>query len=205
MTTAAERRTAHRAGRSSGFDKRFTAASKRRFYFSPGAGFVHRSRLHNIAGAATTADKAYWVYLGCSTQPFTAAYVKAQVTTGAAAGAQTAEVAIATSSTGPSGAAKTLTVVAKTGTLDDLTGTGLLGNSSSLAYTVPADTHVWIGFRENMAGGRPQLYGLTFDGGAGEVLSTATAGVLAVGTSYTGALITSSAAWMAPALVLVEG
>lgn len=201
--TSAERSALHRAGRNYSTDRRISLAAKNPMISANEACSIHRSPLPTIAGAATTADKAYWVYVGRTARPITAAKVKFQVTTGGT-GAQTAEIAIATSGDGPNAAAQTLTVVAASGTLDDLTGTGVMGNTTSLAYQLSELTHVWIGFRENMASGRPQLYGHTFDASTGSILSTATAGVLTVGTSYTGALITAAVTWQAPALFLSE-
>lgn len=200
--TASERQAFHRAGRNALMDRRVSEASKNNT-FSPGDSSCHRSKLPTIAGAATTANVAYWVYVGRTAKTITAAKVLFHVTAGAAAGAQVAEVAIATSDAAPNRAAQTLTVVAVNATLDDLTGTGPKGNTTAMTTSIAPNTHLWVGFRENMAGGRPDIYGHTFDCSNGEILSTAAAGVLAVG-SYTGALITASVAWQAPALFLSE-
>lgn len=192
-----ERRAAHRVGRSRNVDKRWLPAA----HFSvvrPSQQNILDADLPTIAAAAATADRAYWVYVGQAVKSFTLNKIRGHVSTGGT-GAQTAEMAVATSSSAPNGAAVTLTVVAVSGSLDDLTGTGVLG-SPDLSYAVDPSTHIWLGVRTNMASTQPQFYGHTFDASRGEILITSTAGVLAVGTSYTGALITAALTWQAPAL-----
>ncbi len=199
--TASERQQAHRAGRSGAMNKRIQGASVQNALDAGEFGFG-RSALPTIAGAATVADKAYWVYVGRAARPCTATNVKFWVST-AAAGAQVAEVAVATGSA-PNAAAQTLTVVAVASALADLTvAYASKQNTTSFGYAVNASDHLWVGLRTNMATTQPTVFGHTFDCSNGEILSTASAGILAVGTAYTGALITESVAWQAPALVLV--
>lgn len=199
--TASERQQAHRVGRSSAVSKRFQAASVQNALDAGEFGFG-RSALPTIAGAVTVADKAYWVYVGRAARACTATNVKFWMST-AGAGAQVAEVAIATGSA-PNAAAQSLTVVAVASTLTDLTvANASKKNTTSFGYAVNATDHLWVGLRTNMADTQPTVYGHTFDCSNGEILSTTSAGILAVGTTYTGALITESVAWQAPALVLV--
>lgn len=164
--------------------------------------FELRSHLPNIAAAALTEDTAYFVYLGKTNKRLNAKKVLFHVVTGGS-GAQTAEVGLFSSPAAPNRAAQTLTKLAATGTLGDLTGTGVLGNSSDFGTSIPAGTHLWAGIRTAMATNEPQVYGLTADMSAGNVLSTATAGALTSGTTFAGALITASVtAWQAPCLTL---
>lgn len=192
--TDPERRAAHRAGQSSSMAKRVSLASQSAVCDTQEQRVVF-SNLPRIAGAITTANTAYWVYVGRSSAQFTINKVEFAVTT-SAVGTQAAEVAIATSPLGPNKAAQVLTVVAVNATLTDLTAAaGMNANTVAMAYLVP-DTglHLWAGVRFNMGTTQPQCYGLTGDFSEGQVLSTAAAGVLAVGT-YTGALITHAVTW----------
>lgn len=195
-----EKQAAHKAGQSAGVAKRVLAASQNTIQ---GAGdqLALRSQLPTIAGAALASGTAYWVYVGRAAEKIAAARVRAYVTS-AGAGAQTAEVAVATSATPPNGAAQALTVVAVSGSLDALTATGTKGCSADLAVAIDPSSYVWVGIRTAMATTQPSVQGHTMDCLNGECLSTAAAGVLAVGTSYAGALIADSVAWQAPALFL---
>lgn len=164
--------------------------------------FIMQSRLAPIAGAALTEDTAYFVYLGTLKKNVTALKIYFHVTTGGT-GAQTAECGLFSTPTAPNRAGQVLTKLAATGTLGDLTGTGVLGNTNSFALDVPAGTHLWAGVRTAMATNEPQLYGLTADMSHGRVLTTATAGALTAGTTFTGALVTAAdVTWQAPALTL---
>lgn len=179
-------------------NKRFSEASVSNVT-DPAEFNILRSALPTIAGSALTADKAYWVYVGRVKRGTTLNKVLCHVTTGGT-GAQTAEIALATSDNAPNRASQVLTVVAVDGSLGDLTGTGVLGSGSALGYAAQQTVHLWAGIRTNMASTQPAVYGHTFDASNGEVLVTATAGVLAVGSTYTGALVTAAVTWQAPAL-----
>lgn len=197
--TSNERQQAHRAGRSSAMNKRFAKAEFQNSQDAGEFGFM-RSALPTIAGAALTADKAYWVYVGRCARDIKMNQVHFYVSTGGT-GAQAAEVAIATGSA-PNSANQTLTVVQVAATLSDLTGTGVMVNTTGFSYVPDIGAHLWLGLHVNMASTQPTVYGHTFDCSNGEILSTATAGVLAVGSTYTGSLITASVAWQAPALYI---
>ena len=163
--------------------------------------FVMESRLPRIAGAALTEDTAYFVYLGTLKKNITALKLFFHVTTGGT-GAQTAECGLFSTPTAPNRAAQTLTKLAATGTLGDLTGTGVLGNTNSFALDIAAGTHLWAGIRTAMATNEPQIYGLTGDKSYGRVLSTATAGALTASSTFAGALVTAAVTWQAPDLTL---
>jgi hypothetical protein len=196
--TPAERQASHRAGRASRMESRIDKAS-RASIAEPMAQNYFRSGLAHIAGAALTADTAYWVYLGRAQKDIVVNTVKIFVTAGGT-GAQVAEFAIATTDQAPNGASQVLTVVDIDAALSDLTTTGVKTPGAVMNFPLDSSTHFWVGLRTNMATTQPAAYGLTLDNSTGHVLSTATAGVLAVGSKYTGAIITASVAWQAPAI-----
>lgn len=154
-----------------------------------------------IAGTTTTGATAYFVYLGRTNRRLSAQKVLFRVTTGGAS-TQAGEVGVFSSPVAPNGAAQTLTKIVATGTLDDLTGTGTLGNTTAFNKTIPAGTHIWAGYRVDMASTEPTVIGLTGDESNGAVLSLGSATAFTSGTTYAGALITAALTWQAPNLVL---
>lgn len=161
----------------------------------------YRSPLVSNGTLALTEDTAYWVYVGYTTEAVTPKYVKFAVSVGGT-GAQTAEVALASSTTAPNGGNLTLTKLVADGTLSDLTGTGVMGNSSAMATAVSAGVHLWAGLRTAMATNEPTCATLSRDYSRGEILSTATAGALTGTGPWTGALITHALTGQAPDLVV---
>lgn len=147
-------------------------------------------------------DTAYWVYVGQVVEAVTVKHVEFVVGTGGT-GAQTAEVAIASSPLAPNKANQTLTKIAADGTLSDLTGTGIMRNTSSMAAAVPAGTHLWAGIRTAMATNEPTLVALTRDWAHGNILVTATAGALTGSGPWTGALVAHALTAQHPALRVV--
>jgi len=162
---------------------------------------VFESKLPQIAGAVTVEDVAYWIFCGTISIPITAAFVKFHVSTGGAS-TQVAEVALASSPLPPNGAAQVLTKIVANGTLSDLTGTGVMKNTVSLATVIPAGTHLWAGLRTAMGTTEPTVWGHTADRSTGQILSTATASALTGAGPWTGALITAAVTWQAPALMV---
>lgn len=134
---------------------------------------------------------AYWVYLGYYPEAVAVNFIKFLVAS-AGSGSQTAEVCLASGSSAPSAASVTLTKIAANGTLDSLTGTGLKGNTSSMAAAVPAGTHLYVGIRTAMATTQPSLNGLYRDYGHGYLLRTASAGALTGSGPWTGAVLSGS-------------
>ncbi len=135
---------------------------------------------------------AYWVYVGRMEQAVTVAFVEFHVPT-LGAGAQTAEVAVASSPLAPNKANQTLTKIGATGTVDTLSATtGVKRNTSTLAQAVAAGTHLWVGIRTAMATTQPTCVGLSIDMNQGALLSTAAAGVLTGAGPWTGAKIAAS-------------
>lgn len=161
--------------------------------------FILRSPLPRIAGAVTVADVAYAVYLGKTTRAVTLEKVLFYVST-AGTSTQVAEVGFYSSPTAPNRAGQTLTKIVATGTLDDLTGTGVMGNTTAFSQACAAGVHLWAVLRTEMAGTEPTVYGLTADNANGAILSMTTAGALTADETLTGAIITASVAWQCPNL-----
>ena len=162
------------------------------------------SLLQKIAGTTTTGATAYFVYLGKTNKKILANKVIFNVTTGGAS-TQVGEVGLFSTTSAPNGAAQTLTKLMATGTLDDLTGTGILGNTTAFATDVAAGVHLWAGYRVDMASTEPTVVGVTGDNSRGRILSLGSAGVMTSTSTYAGALITHAFTWQAPALALTIG
>ena len=147
-------------------------------------------------GITSTAQRISWSYIGYTQKSLVVDYVQFIQMGAVPAGAQVAELGLATSTSAPDGTAKTLTCIASTGVLPDLTvGTfpSTLGiarqNTNALAYTVSPCTHLWAAIRTEFAGTQPTYLAVNLDLSVGFVQTTATVtSPLAVGTSYTGAL-----------------
>lgn len=134
-------------------------------------------RMSGLATFLPTDGTAYWAYIGRTSHAVTLNFVNLRVTTGGS-GAQTAEVALASSPLAPNRAAQTLTKIAASGSLDGLTTAGVKQNTVALAAVVPAFTHLWAGVRTSMGGAEPTTSALSRDHGQGELMSTDAAGAL---------------------------
>jgi len=162
-------------------------------------------RSANLSVAGTfqlVEDTAYWVYLGLTTEALTIKHVEFAVGTGGT-GAQTAEIALASTPLAPNKAAQTLTKIAADGTLSDLTGTGVMRNTTTLAASVPAGTHLWAGLRTAMATNEPITSGLSHDWAQGHILVTATASALTGAGPWTGTIVTHALTAQGPNLSAV--
>jgi len=202
--SSAELSAAHRSGRSYAMAKREAQASGTAVS-SADEQSIFASYLPRIAGALTVADKLYAVYVGRLNTKIALNYVEFATTTAAVGTGQACEVALLTSPLAPNKAAQTLTCVAAAAVTADLTGAAaVFRNATAFAYNIGNDTgvHLWAGFRVAMTGTptQPQVYGLTGDFSEGQLLALTTAGVLAAGTTYAGALITHAVTWQAPDL-----
>lgn len=151
----------------------------------------------------TITDTAYWVYCGTSPRARTIAHVEFRVGTGGT-GAQTAEVALASSPLAPNKTAQVLTKIAADGTLSDATGTGVMRNTTTMAASVAAGAHLWAGIRFAMATTQPILRALSADWGEGFILTTATPGALTGAGPWTGALVAEAITAQGPALRIVS-
>lgn len=156
-------------------------------------GRVFKSNLTNGVNDVTpTDDTAYFVYLGQTTKAITPKHVEFSVAT-AGVGAQTAEVGFFSSPTAPAKANQSLTKLVSTGTVDDLTTTGVKRNTSAFATSIPRGTHLWAGIRISMATTQPELVSLGHDFAQAQVLETASAGALTAAGPWTGAVMTDGA------------
>lgn len=158
----------------------------------PNSQRVFMSPLDAVPASILTSGTAYWSYVGLTTVAVTVKFVEFSVTT-AGAGAQTAEVAIASSPSAPNKANQSLTKLAATGTLNSLLATGVCRNTSSLATVVSAGTHLWAGVRIAMATTQPQIIGIGGDFGQGQYLTTAASGALTGAGPFTGTLVAGDA------------
>lgn len=121
---------------------------------------------------------SYYVYVGRTSRPYTAAFVEFQVST-VGAGAQTAEVGLFSSPLAPNKTGQTLTKLAATGTLDTLTsGTGVKRNTASLAASIPGGTHLWAAIRTAMATTQPTCTALFGDMGQAHIVTATGTGAL---------------------------
>lgn len=146
---------------------------------------------HSSTGRLLTSGTAYWCYVGQIPSATTVRYIEFQVGT-AGAGAQTAELCLASSPLAPNNASQSLTKIAATGSLDSLTTIGVKRNTVDFAQSVAAGTHLWAGLRTAMATTQPTVFGLCFDMAQGCILTTAASGVLTGAGPFTGAVIAAS-------------
>lgn len=146
------------------------------------------SRLPSISTITLTDGTGYFVYVGKLVTARTPLYVEFQVT-GAGAGAQTAEVGLFSTPAAPNKTGQSLTKLVATGTVDDLTTTGIKRNTSALATSVPAGTHLWAGIRTAMSGSEPQIGALSRDQLQGHVLDCVGAGALTGAGPFSGAIV----------------
>lgn len=151
------------------------------------------------AGLTLVENTAYWVYAGYFPYARTVKRIRAHIVTGGT-GAQTAEMALATSPAAPNRANQTLTKLVADGSIGDLTGTGLVDNGQDLNQAIAAGTHLWIGIRTAMATNEPVLLAVGNDFGQGAMLSTAAAGALTGAGPWTGAVIAQALTAQAPVL-----
>ena len=147
-------------------------------YVEANAGAVLRSPVNTAGGNMTMiSGTAYWTYVGYRPIAEVVKRIRLYVVTGGT-GAQTAEVAVSTSTTAPTGSNITLTKVWADGSLDALTGTGRLGNSADNSTALSGDAHCWVGIRSAMATTQPTVRALAYDFGDGYLATTAASGAL---------------------------
>jgi hypothetical protein len=147
-------------------------------------------------------NTAYWAYCGFFAKTVTIARVRWHTITGGT-GAQTAEVALASSPLAPNRGDQVLTkLAAEAVVVTDLTGTGLMANDTDLAAVIPAGTHLWAGIRTAMATNEPILLARANDFGQGAILATAAAGALTEAGPWTGADVAQALTAQGPILTV---
>lgn len=163
-----------------------------------------KSMLPAIAGAALTSGTAYFVYLGQVKNAFTPTFVQLPVTS-VGSGAQTAECGFFSSPNAPSGSNQNMTKLVSTSTLNALTSTGRVGNTSAFATSIAAGTHLWAGFRVAMATTQPSAFGLTADYGSGAVQTLAGSGALTGAGPFAATIpaFATTLTWLAPDLRVI--
>jgi hypothetical protein len=141
------------------------------------------------------------LYVGKFSVATTVNFVRFWVVT-AGAGAQTAEVAVYSNSSDPSGSAPaTLTHLVSSGSLSSLTTTGAKQNSSGFNYTIAAGTRVWIGVRFSMATTQPAIVNTLSDGAGMGYISSVSVGALTSAGNVSGTVLTTGIS-VGPYLVL---
>lgn len=160
---------------------------------------ILQSRLAHVGPFLLANDTAYFVFLGYIPKAITPKYVEFYVST-IGAGAQTAEVGFFSSPTFPNKASQSLTKLVATGTVDSLTATGVKRNTAAFSTLIPAGTYLWVGIRTAMGTTQPTILGLGWDFGEGQILQTASAGVLTGSGPWTGAIIAEAGAADCPSL-----
>jgi hypothetical protein len=153
-----------------------------------------------------TSGTTYCIYYGYSAVAKTLASVRLMLSgSSAAAGSQTAEVAIMSSSSAPDGANKTLTKLAASGSITAMAPSvtnALVVNTSSLNYSLAAGVHVWTCVRAAMATTQPSFNATIADYGTGRVCSATGVGALTSATSFTCSTISSGTTNPAPYMTL---
>jgi len=154
-------------------------------------GIVLRSPLSASTTQLQTSGLAYFVCVGYRPAGEVIQYVRFGVST-AGAGTQTAEVAVAYTTTAPAGSAMTLTKLWADGTLDSLLSTGVKGNTTANAVPLPIDAWVFVCTRFAMGTTQPTLHILQRDWGLGWLSSQSGASALTSSTTYTATPVTFS-------------
>ena len=149
----------------------------------------------SFAGASA---RAYFVYLGKTLRAITPKHVEVHINP-AGSGAQTAEVGLFSTPSAPDRTAKTFTKLVATGTVDDLTTTGLKRNPTAFTVEIPAGTHLWAGVRTAMATTQPTyLPGIFHDRALGAVQWCTAAAALTGAGPWTGEVQVASNSTLAP-------
>lgn len=157
-------------------------------------------------GLLLITNVAYWVYQGYFPTAVTTAKIAFHIVT-AGVGAQTAEMALASSAAAPNRAAtQVLTKIAGGaiggGVINLASATGI--QAFTLAGTIPAGTHLWAGIRTAMATDQPTLLARANDFGQGIVRSTAAAGALTGAGPWTASSISQALTAQCPILSVTK-
>jgi len=153
---------------------------------------------HQVMGFLTVTNTGYFVYLGKTKAPITAAFLELNMTV-IGAGAQTAEVGLFSTPLAPNKAGQTLTKLVATGTVDSLTATlTIKRNTASFATDILAGTHLWAGIRTAMATTQPTFAAVAYDFLQGNVLTAAAPGALTGLSTVAGSVPALSSSPLAP-------
>ncbi len=137
-----------------------------------------------VNGFTTVSGTAFWIYLGFIEVPVTILTIRYYLKV-LGTGAQTAELALASTPLAPNGATQTLTKIFAATVSASLTA-GLGTKTQTLSQAITAGTDLWAGIRVAMASSQPDF---SYVGGAygdGRILLTTGTGPLTGDTSWTG-------------------
>lgn len=153
------------------------------------------------SGIVLVSGTAYFIYVGLVAYPMTPKYVRLYISS-TGSGAQTAEIGLFSTPVAPNFSSQSLTKLVATGTVDDLTTTGIKRNTSAFATSIPAGTHLWAGCRAVMGSGQPSAQAVFLDMGLGCVLITSGASALTGVGPWTGAVPSLISTAVAPRAIV---
>lgn len=157
-----------------------------------------RSALSNIGSITLASARAYFVYVGKTTQELTTARIAYFVATVADTGSP-AEVGLFSTPSAPNRSSQTLTKLAAA------SASGLAAlktQTTALVATIPAGTHLWVAIRDASVTTRVTLRGLGYDLLDGSCLITSSATALTSGTTYAGTIPTDATGSTCPDLAV---
>ena len=160
-------------------------------------------RVQGQTGFGATARRISWLYIGYTQKAIVVDYVQFIQTGAIPVGTQVGEVALGTTTSAPDGTNKTITCVAATDVLPDLTIgsfpslSGIVRqNITALAFTVSPATHLWAACRFDFTTQQPTCLGAASDLSGGWAQLTNNSSPITAGTSYLGTV---------PSLVISAG
>jgi hypothetical protein len=163
--------------------------------------------LASVGGSAgiPANDTAYWQYIGLTSAAFTPQHVQFRYTGFDSSPPTSPTVALASTPSAPNRAGQTLTVL-EAKALPSLGSSTIYQNTTAFSTSVPAGTHLWIGFRwatagDSFSGAVPNIQ-TGLDLGQGALLVTSGSGALTTSSTYTGARRTYGIDGVHPLLVL---
>jgi hypothetical protein len=156
----------------------------------PESSLIFRSVLSSVNTAFQMVEAtAYFVYVGRTTVAMTPKFVEFQVVN-LAVGVGTHEIGIFSTPSPPNKSPQSLTKIESTNVIDTiLVGTGVKRNTGAFSTPVPANTHLWAGYRVSSTGAKPFVVALQQDMAQGHILSTIGSPVLTGAGPFAGALI----------------
>lgn len=171
---------------------------------------IFRPALPFLGGTLlTVSSTAYALYIDYFAEPVTIRFVELILSVNAA-GAQVAEVGLASTPSAPNKAGQNYTILVADGAVDDLTvGAGTVKRnttafSAGAGYVVPAGTHVWACFRAAMGATQPNFNAASANFGQAQALSTAGAAALTAGAVLAGVVPGSVAGAVAPFMSITK-
>lgn len=146
---------------------------------------LFKAVLTDSASFLTIGNTAYFCYIGYTLAAVTPIKAVVQCTV-AGTSTQTAELGLFSTPGPPGTGNQTLTKIEATGTITSLLVANEIVNTSNFSTSVPFGTHLWVGFRADMAGTEPTMRGVSGMQDRLNVLTTAAAGALTASSTFAG-------------------